>query len=235
MSSADPRSVLIAPSVLAADFARLAEEVRVVEGAGADLLHLDVMDGHFVPNISMGVPVVEALSGCTDLLLDTHLMISDPGRYAAAFVEAGSGSITFHIEVVPQPRDLIARVRDLGVKVGVALNPGTPAEAILDIIGEVDIVLVMTVWPGFGGQAFIDECLDKVGVIAEHLRPGQWLEVDGGVNLETGLRAVRVGANVLVAGTSIFRAPSPSAALVELKQAALRAAREIELRTGTRA
>jgi ribulose-phosphate 3-epimerase len=222
MSSA--REIRIAPSVLDADFGRLAEQVAEVEAAGADLLHLDVMDGHFVPNLSIGVPVVAALARHTNLLLDTHLMITDPGRYAPAFVEAGAGGITFHIETVAEPQALIEQIRALGVKVGVALNPGTEAEAVFDIIDAVDLVLVMTVWPGFGGQQFMHECLPKIEAIAGRLNERQWLQVDGGINVETAPLVVAAGADTLVAGSAVFSGANAGEKLVKLRRAAMEAA-----------
>ncbi len=226
----DP-TVRIAPSLLSADFAHLADQIARVEQAGADLLHLDIMDGHFVPNLSFGVPVVESIARCTDLLLDTHLMISDPARYAPAFVEAGSGSITFHIEVAEEPAALVALIRDLGVRVGVALNPDTPVERIEPILPDVDLVLVMTVQPGFGGQRFRRDCLSKIEWVARRLDRGQWLEVDGGISPATAPDAVRAGADTLVAGHAIFRQDDPGQALCGLRSAALEAARQ---RTETR-
>ncbi|NUQ49448.1 MAG: ribulose-phosphate 3-epimerase, partial [Phycisphaerae bacterium] len=200
----EPQNVRIAPSLLSADFARLGDQIALVERAGAELLHLDVMDGHFVPNLSFGVPVVEGVSRCTDLALDTHLMIAEPMRYAAPFIEAGSTVINFHIETAPRPQEVVDHIRELGAKVGVALNPGTPAEAILEIIKTVDQVLVMTVWPGFGGQAFIADCLEKLTIVSRQLRPEQRLVVDGGIDRVTAPLAVRAGADVLVAGSAIF-------------------------------
>jgi ribulose-phosphate 3-epimerase len=150
-------------------------------------------------------------------------MITDPARYAPAFIQAGSGSITFHIEVVEQPRPLIEQIRGLGARVGVALNPGTPAEAVFNILDQVDLVLVMTVWPGFGGQRFMPECLPKIEALAARLRAEQWLEVDGGVNHDTAVSAVAAGADTLVAGSAIYGNPHPGAAVKALREAALRA------------
>lgn len=228
----EPQNVRIAPSLLSADFARLGDQIALVERAGAELLHLDVMDGHFVPNLSFGVPVVESVSRCTDLALDTHLMIAEPARYAAPFIEAGSTVINFHIETAQRPQEVVDQIRELGARVGVALNPGTPAEAILEIIKTVDQVLVMTVWPGFGGQAFIADCLEKLTIVSRQLRPEQRLVVDGGIDRVTAPLAVRAGADVLVAGSAIFGSADPAAAYRALADLARQAAREMEVAKG---
>ena len=208
--------VRVAPSLLAADFARLRDEIQAIEAAGAEILHLDVMDGHFVPNISFGVPVVESIRAVTDLYLDTHLMIADPLKYAEPFRKAGSDSITFHIEVPDQPHKIIDRIRDLGADVGVSLNPDTSPEDLDPVLDAVDLVLVMSVWPGFGGQTFISGALDKCKILHSKLAPSQRLEIDGGINFQTITSAVEAGADILVAGSTIFGAERSALAYNEL-------------------
>ncbi len=216
---AEPR-VRVLPSILSADMARLGEQVRCVAEAGAEAVHVDVMDGHFVPNISIGVPVVESLRACTDLYLDTHLMITDPAKYAEPFARAGSDLIGFHIEVVDDARPVIERIRSLGADVGITLNPTTPVSAVADVVGLVDLVLVMSVWPGFGGQKFIADVLGKVAELRGMMGPAQRLEIDGGINVETIARAAEAGADTFVAGSAVFAKPDPAAAFVELERLA---------------
>jgi ribulose-phosphate 3-epimerase len=200
-------AVRIAPSILAADFARLGDEVRAIEAAGADFVHIDVMDGHFVPNLTIGPGVVKALRPHSKLPFDVHLMIAPVDAYVPDFAAAGADLITVHPEAGPHLHRTIQLIKSLGRKAGVALNPGTPAEAARPVIGEVDLILVMSVNPGFGGQSFIKSQLDKLralrAMIAESGRPIA-LEVDGGINEETAAAAVAAGADLLVAGTAVF-------------------------------
>lgn len=206
----DDKPVRMAPSILAADFARLGEQVRLAEEAGADRIHVDVMDGHFVPNISMGPLVVEAVRRVTRLPLETHLMVSEPDRYIEAFAKAGSTSLLVHVEANPNLHRTIQAIRGLGVSAGVVLNPGTPAWSIEDVVDLVDLVLVMTVNPGFGGQRYLVETEGKTRALRRLLDQRDRhveLEVDGGITAETAPRAVAAGARVLVAGSSVFGHP----------------------------
>jgi ribulose-phosphate 3-epimerase len=216
--------IKIAPSILAADFAHLAEAVESTEAAGVDYIHVDVMDGHFVPNISIGPPVVRSLRQVTPLPLDVHLMISDPLRYAPAFAEAGADILTVHVEATPHLHRVLQRIRGLGVRPGVSLNPATPAATIGEILNDVELVLVMTVNPGYGGQTFIEHTLRKIAQVREMLDSAgsaAELEVDGGIGPQTAERAVAAGATVLVAGTSVFGAPEGvPAAVSAIRQAA---------------
>jgi ribulose-phosphate 3-epimerase len=200
-------AVRIAPSILAADFARLGEEVRAIDKAGADFIHVDVMDGHFVPNLTIGPVVVQALRPHSKLPFDVHLMISPVDAYVQEFASAGADIITVHAEAGPHLHRTIQLVKSLGKQAGVALNPATPAEAVRHVLGEVDLVLVMSVNPGFGGQHFITPQLDKVRILKRMIEESGRtiaLEIDGGINEETAARAVAAGADVLVAGTAVF-------------------------------
>ncbi len=216
-------SVRIAPSILASDFARLADEVAKVERAGADQIHVDVMDGHFVPNITIGPPVVKALRRVTSLPLDVHLMISDPDRYLEAFANAGASIITVHLEAVTHLHRTLTHIRQLGAKAGVAINPATPVDHVREVAGEADVVLIMSVNPGFGGQTFIARSVAKVAAAKALLAAAGSsadIEVDGGVDLSNAATLVRAGATMLVAGVSIFGTPDPAAATQELRRAA---------------
>jgi ribulose-phosphate 3-epimerase len=217
-------TVHLAPSILAADFARLGEQVAVVEQAGADFIHVDVMDGHFVPNITMGPLVVRALSRVTKLPLDVHLMITDPDQYLDAFVSAGAARISVHAETAPHLHRTLTRIRELGAKAGVAINPSTPVSAIAEVTACIDQVLVMSVNPGFGGQSFIPESYSKITRVRQLLDTAGSLadiEVDGGVDHRNAAALVAAGATILVAGVAVFGAPDPAIALRELRQAAI--------------
>jgi len=219
-----PAGILqIAPSLLSADFAALGAAIAQAERGGADLIHVDVMDGHFVPNITIGPPVVKSLKRVSRLPLDVHLMIEDPDRYVEAFVSAGAASITVHAEAVVHLHRTVHLIKSLGALAGVALNPATPAGALEDIAGDVDYVLVMTVNPGFGGQTFIARSESKVRAVRDLLRrQGSQapIEVDGGIDVHTAPGIVAAGADILVAGNAVFGAPDPERAIRDLRAAA---------------
>lgn len=209
------KHTIVAPSILSADFLHLGEAIRLVEESEAEWVHCDIMDGHFVPNISYGIPIVKAVRPATKKVVDCHLMIEHPELYVEAFAAAGADMITVHQEACVHLDRQVAQIHDLGCKAGVALNPATPVETLVDILHAVDMVLIMSVNPGFGGQKFIPRALDKVRRLRT-LAPDLLIQVDGGVNAETGAELVAAGADVLVAGSYVFGAKEPREAIHSL-------------------
>lgn len=206
----------LSPSLLAADFSRLNDEIQKAEYAGAEYLHLDVMDGHFVPNLSFGVPVIASIRKCTGLLFDVHLMITHPLDYLEAFAKAGADYITFHLESESDPDQTIDRIHALGKKAGISIKPSTPAEALLPYLPKLELVLVMSVEPGFGGQSFLTSALPKISWLRAQA-PQLHISVDGGINAETGQCCAQAGADILVAGSYLFHAKDPLQAARSLR------------------
>jgi ribulose-phosphate 3-epimerase len=216
------RSTLIAPSILAADFARLADEVAAVERAGADFLHIDVMDGHFVPNLTIGPPIVAALRKVTKLPLDVHLMITNADAFIADFAEAGADYLTVHVEACPHLHRTVQSIKERGVKAGVTLNPATSLHTIEEILPEVDMVLIMSVNPGFGGQQFIASCLPKISAaraMIDRAESHALLEVDGGMKIDNVAQVLAAGADVLVAGSAIFSSQNYAETIAAMRAA----------------
>jgi ribulose-phosphate 3-epimerase len=201
------QNIKISPSILSADFSILGDEIKSLEQAGADLIHIDVMDGHFVPNITMGPPIIKMVRKCTKLPFDVHLMISPVEKYIKAFADAGSDIITIHPEATDNLKRAIGTIKSLGKKAGVSLNPKTPISALMDVINDIDLILIMSVNPGFAGQSFMSEVLPKVTELRKMINDKKLridIEIDGGINFETAPLAVKAGANILVSGTTIF-------------------------------
>ena len=201
------QNIKISPSILSADFSILGDEIKSLEQAGADLIHIDVMDGHFVPNITMGPPIIKMIRKCTKLPFDVHLMISPVEKYIKAFADAGSDIITIHPEATDNLKRAVSTIKSLGKKAGVSLNPKTPISALMDVINDIDLILIMSVNPGFAGQSFMGEVLPKVTELRKMINDKKLkidIEIDGGINFETAPLAVKAGANILVSGTTIF-------------------------------
>ena len=212
----------IAPSILSSDFTKLGQQIELVEAAGASLLHVDVMDGRFVPNITVGLPVVQAISRATQLPIDTHLMIVEPGRYAEQFVKAGAQMVSIHIEADPHAHRTLSAIRAAGAQAGIAINPATPLSALDEALKFVDYVLLMSVNPGFGGQTFIPESLDKVRRLRKMIDERGLkarIEIDGGIDAENIAEVASAGADIIVSGSAIFGAPDPAVALRKLREA----------------
>jgi ribulose-phosphate 3-epimerase len=212
----------IAPSILSADFTKLGQQIEIVEAAGASLLHVDVMDGRFVPNITVGLPVVQAISRATQLPIDAHLMIVEPGRYAEQFVKAGAQMVSIHIEADPHAHRTLSAIRAAGAQAGIAINPATPLSALDEALKFADYVLLMSVNPGFGGQAFIPESLDKVRRLRKLIDERGLktrIEIDGGIDAENIAEVASAGAEIIVSGSAIFGAPDPAVALRKLREA----------------
>jgi ribulose-phosphate 3-epimerase len=223
LKSFDPAKILVSPSLLAADFSKLGEQVAEAEAAGCKLLHLDIMDGHFVPNLTFGPAVVKALRKDSGMLFDVHFMLSDPIKYVKPFADAGADLITFHIESNGNPAETIAEIRKHDCRVGLTLKPGTPAEAVFPWLDQVDMILVMTVNPGFGGQSIIYGTLDKVKALRKYIDEHELsidIQVDGGINEKNVGLAASAGANIIVAGSAIFKAPRPKVAIANLRELA---------------
>jgi len=213
---------LIAPSILSADFTNLTQQIRMVEIGGADWIHCDVMDGHFVPNITFGPSIVKAAHKVTKLPIDVHLMIENPGKYLEDFIKAGASYVSVHVEEVVHLNRTVNRIKELGAKAGVVLNPATPVSSIVDVAEYIDLLLIMTVNPGFGGQKFIPNSIRRIKeavTLRNEMNANFLIEIDGGVNVETAKTALEAGAEVFVAGSSIFKADNISAATVEIKKA----------------
>ena len=218
----NPRTIDIAPSILSADFSRLNDEIDAVKRGGATILHVDVMDGHFVPNLTVGLPVVKSIARASDLPIDAHLMISEPGRYAQQFVEAGAGMVSVHVEADAHLHRTLGSIKAAGAQAGIVLNPATPIESLAEALPYADYVLVMSVNPGFGGQKFIPTSIDKLRRLRRMIDDRQLdvrIEIDGGIDLENIASVVAAGAEIIVAGSAVFGAADPEAAVRELRDA----------------